>query len=414
MKVLQINSVYKKGSTGKIVAEIHSELERRGLESIVCYGRAGETATNVYKSCKEYEANLHTLIIRTGLILNYGGLLLPTGRLIGIIKRENPDVVHLHCLNGSMVNIYRLLKWLAKSGIKVVVTHHAEFYYTGSCEHAYDCSQFMTNVGCQHCPIIFRATRSKTFDNSNRAWRNMRDAFAGFDRNNICFTSVSPWLKERSQLSPIVNRFRCEVVLNGVDIKTFNQTKEENIIRKRTGNIYKRICLFVGAYFNPTVKEDNKGGWYIYQLANKMPNTLFVVVSLRMDNVGNTPPNVLLWGASKGQQELASLYRSSDVTIVTSRRETFSMVTAESLCCGTPVVGFKAGGPESVAIKDYSHFVNYGDTDALYEVIKDMLAKEKNSEFISCRAQEMYSSIRMTDNYIKIYEQLFKRKKQCI
>lgn len=407
MKVLQINCVYRKGSTGKIVSEIHSELQRRGIESVVCYGRTGETSANVYKFCKEYEANLHTLIIRTGLILNYGGLLLPTRRLITIIKRENPDVVHLHCLNGSMVNIYRLLMWLAKSKIKVVVTHHAEFYYTGSCEHAYDCSQFMTQVGCQHCPIKFRATRSKTIDNSGRAWRSMRDAFACFDTKNIVFSAVSPWLKERSLLSPIVNKYRCEVVLNGVDVQTFQYKKEENIIRKRTGNVYKRICLFVGAYFNPTVKGDNKGGWYIYQLANRMPDTLFVVVSLRMDNNGNVPINVLLWGASNGQYELASLYRSSDVTIVTSRRETFSMVTAESLCCGTPVVGFKAGGPESIAIEEYSHFVEYGDTDALYEAVKDMLAKDNNPEIISHQAKEKYSGVRMTSNYIKIYEQLF-------
>ncbi len=33
------------------------------------------------------------------------------------------------------------------------------------------------------------------------------------------------------------------------------------------------------------------------------------------------------------------------------------MVTAESLCCGTPVVGFTAGGPESIAIDAFSNFV---------------------------------------------------------
>ena len=37
------------------------------------------------------------------------------------------------------------------------------------------------------------------------------------------------------------------------------------------------------------------------------------------------------------------------------------MVTAESLCCGTPVVGFKAGAPEQIAIKEFSEFVEYGD-----------------------------------------------------
>jgi glycosyltransferase involved in cell wall biosynthesis len=38
------------------------------------------------------------------------------------------------------------------------------------------------------------------------------------------------------------------------------------------------------------------------------------------------------------------------------------MIVAESLCCGTPVVGFKAGGPESIAIDDYCVFVQFLDS----------------------------------------------------
>ena len=39
MKVLQVNCVYKKGSTGKIVYDIHTGLRKNGIESVVCYGR---------------------------------------------------------------------------------------------------------------------------------------------------------------------------------------------------------------------------------------------------------------------------------------------------------------------------------------------------------------------------------------
>ena len=47
MKVLQVNVVYRKGSTGKIMADIHEELLRQGHESIVCYGR-GEAINEPY------------------------------------------------------------------------------------------------------------------------------------------------------------------------------------------------------------------------------------------------------------------------------------------------------------------------------------------------------------------------------
>ena len=39
MKVAQVNVVFKKGSTGKIVYDLHSMLLENGHESIVCYGR---------------------------------------------------------------------------------------------------------------------------------------------------------------------------------------------------------------------------------------------------------------------------------------------------------------------------------------------------------------------------------------
>ena len=42
-KVLQINSVYDYGSTGKITADIHRLLPQYGVDSVVCYGRRDKT-----------------------------------------------------------------------------------------------------------------------------------------------------------------------------------------------------------------------------------------------------------------------------------------------------------------------------------------------------------------------------------
>jgi len=58
---------------------------------------------------------------------------------------------------------------------------------------------------------------------------------------------------------------------------------------------------------------------------------------------------------------LARYYSMADVTVLTSKKETYSMVTVESLCCGTPVIGFKAGGPEQIAILEYCRFCEHGD-----------------------------------------------------
>ena len=407
MKVLQINCVFKKGSTGKIVNDIHSELRKQNIESIVCYGRGRMVyEPNVYKFSTEFWANMHTAVIRTGVMLNYSGCFFSTNKLINIIKSENPDVVHVHCINGSCVNIYKLFTFLATNNIKTIITHHAEFYYTGSCEHAYECKQFMSNDGCMHCARPFVTTRSKTWDNSARAWKRMHEAISKFRYENILFTAVSPWLKERSALSPIVNKYRCEVVINGVDPSIFSFKKSNDIINDKCKKHFASKLLFVGAHFNPHDKEDNKGGWYVMELAKQMPDVLFVIVALRTINPTELPNNVMFWGAAKNQQELASLYRSANLTLITSKRETFSMVCAESLCCGTPVVGFKAGGPESIGISYYSDFVEYGNIDLLKQTVENMLKKEIDAQKLSEDAKNKYSRERMVRSYLNVYKQL--------
>ena len=109
---------------------------------------------------------------------------------------------------------------------------------------------------------------------------------------------------------------------------------------------------------------------------------------------------------------LAALYSIAKLTIIVSKRETFNMPTAESLCCGTPVVGFKAGGPESIAIPEYSQFVKYGDIEALLCCVLSWIERKGSNEYydpdqIASRAQAKYSKELITQEYIKIYNEGF-------
>ena len=179
MKILQINCVYNKGSTGKIVADIHKQLIDKGYESIVCYGRGAKVKdAHVYKTCGELYSKFQNLVSRlTGLM--YGGCYFSTRRLIKIIKKENPDIVHLHCLNGYFVNIYKLIDWLKKRKQKTVLTLHAEFMHTANCGYAFECDKWKT--GCGNCPRLKKETKSILFDKTNKSWLKMKKSFDGFD-----------------------------------------------------------------------------------------------------------------------------------------------------------------------------------------------------------------------------------------
>ena len=81
------------------------------------------------------------------------------------------------------------------------------------------------------------------------------------------------------------------------------------------------------------------------------------------------------------------------------------MICAESLSGGTPVVGFKAGGPEQIYLGDYSEFVDYGDLDGLTGCIRRWIGQKHSvGASLAQQAGQVYSKENMCEEYVKIYE----------
>lgn len=397
MKILQVNCVYKNGSTGKIVYDIHKGLLEKGYDSIVCYGRGKKVnENNVYKVSNELYSKFNNLLSRfTGYM--YGGCLFSTRKLISIIKKEKPDIVHLHCINGYFINIYKLISWLKNNNIKTVLTLHAEFMYTANCGHALECEKWKS--GCGKCPRLKQETKSMFLDRTHESWEKMYNAFKNF--NNLTIVSVSPWLMKRAKESPMLKDKNHITILNGINTNIFRY-HNTNQLRKELGFNNKKIILHVTPYFSSD-KEHLKGGYYVLELTKmlKDENVQILVAGKHKPNI-KVPRNVTLLGEVQEQELLAKYYSMADITLLTSQKETFSMVTVESLCCGTPVIGFKAGAPEQIAIKEYSSFVEYGDTTALYRIIKENLNTTKGKN-ISNAAIKEYCEDKMIEKYLKIY-----------
>lgn len=400
LKILQVNCVYKTGSTGKITADLHRDFIEKGLESVVCYGRGKKVnEPNVYKTCNEAYAKFNNLLSRfTGVM--YGGCFFSTNKLIKIIKKEKPDIVHLQCINGYFVNIYRLVNWLKKNNIKTVLTLHAEFMFTANCGHSFDCEGWKT--GCGKCPKFKSETKSLLFDRTAHSFKKMQKAFAGFKKENLIIVSVSPWLMERAKQSPILAGKQHTVVMNGLDTSVF-YPREVGKLKSGLGIDDEKIIFHATPVFSDN-PEHIKGGCYIIKLAEmlKGENVKIIVAGSYPKNL-KVPDNILLLGKVSDQNRLAELYSAADITVIASKRETFSMVCSESLCCGTPVVGFKAGGPETISLAEYSRFVKYGDLNALYESVSYFLDNVQGTDKTAKAAAKTYGSKTMTEKYIEVY-----------
>lgn len=390
MKVLQVNNVYGEKSTGILTKLLHEELLASGVDAMVAYGRGkGEKAPGVVRLCPDWYGKANSLLSRiTGL--PYGGCLLSTWRLQRIIRRERPDVVHLQCINGHFVNIYRLVAWLRNQQIKTVFSLHGGFLYTGNCGQPYGCEKWKN--GCGRCGNLWEATRSWALDRTAASWKKMQRAFAGLEKNGI-LCPVSDWVAQQAKMSGIVGKIPLKTVYNAVGAEFYwkNGVEKENAV------------LHVTAHFSPN-REHPKGGWYVLELAKRFPQTHFYVAG-PAESVTECPKNVTLLGEVTDRQMLANWYRQVKVTLVTSKAETFSMPCAESLCCGTPVVGFCAGGPEEISLKDYSEFVPFADVDGLAGTLQHWLGKNVDSAAMADRAKDTYSPAKMVEEFLEIYRE---------
>lgn len=393
MKVMQMNCWLESGSTGKIVCAIQNFMQSRGDETYAIYGLGEKRSTpNVIRTTPKIVRKAQSFRSRiTGY--PYGGCIWGTSAAIHFIKKVNPDIVHIHCINGYMVNIYKVLEFLKKNKIPTVITNHAEFMYTGGCTHAVECEKWKT--GCFSCDkLCAEHPITYFFDRTANEWELMRKAYDGFEKLYIC--NVSDWLTERARMSPFFKGYPVETVFNGLNTNVFHYMPNDKPPNARSTVIH----------VTPNFYDKIKGGQHVIEISKRCPDLDFLIVGSEAKGNIEVPNNIKFFGRISDQTVLAKMYSNADVCLLTSLRETFSMVTAESLCCGTPIVGFEAGGPESIALEEYSDFVNQNDDGALEKSLRQMIEKNHQKERISKEAIRKYSEINMCQHYYQIYEKL--------
>jgi glycosyltransferase involved in cell wall biosynthesis len=203
---------------------------------------------------------------------------------------------------------------------------------------------------------------------------------------------------------------RITVVNNGIDTACFTPAAPAAVQELRTHYAPQgeKILLHVTAAFSAD-EGHIKGGEHILRLAEKLEGEgVRILVAGAYDARIMPPDNLTFLGRIGDSASLATLYSAADLTVLSSRRETYSMPVAESLSCGTPVVGFLAGGPESIALPDYTQFVPYGDVDALYGAVLAMLHRETDAAEIAKAAHTAYEKEQMYRRYLALYEETVK------
>jgi len=390
----------KSGSTGKIVYELYTGAVAEGHEAAICYGRGAKVQEeNIFKFGLDWETKLHALLTR---ITGYTGCFSPlsTKRLIRFIDNFQPDIIHLHEPHAYFLNLKPFFEYVSEHNIPLVYTFHCEFAYTGKCGFAYDCDGYVT--GCGSCPRLREYPKTVGPDRTADMHARKKKLLEG---QNMLIACPSRWLAERSKKS-FLRDFDTRVVRNGIDTeKTFypRARDEYDHLLRLHGIKDEKIVLALAPCF---ITDKRKGAEYVLKLARRMTGKgiRFILIGVDAD-IEDLPENVIALGRTENQRELAEYYSMADCFVICSDMENLPTTCLESVCCGTPVVGFDAGGTAETAPAPVGLFGPYGDMDALEKNLLTMLEQPPAAGEFE-RFRQEYSSAHMYEEYSKLYKEI--------
>lgn len=398
MKILQIN-IFGNLSTGRIMVDLAKTISDAGYEAICAFAR-NEIEDDVDHIRIGSKFNVYADGIKTRLTDRAGFFSKrATVKLIDRIKKENPDIVHLHNLHGYYINIEVLFNFLQDYGKPVVWTLHDCWAYTGHCCYYSDakCDKWVT--GCNNCHQI-KTYPASFVDQSARNYRDKKRLFTGI--SNLTLVTVSKWLESEVKKS-FLNNTNITTIYNGVDLDIFKPTKGEII--QKYGLPNKRIVLGVASTWS-----ERKGLLDFLKLAEKLSDDFIIVLlGISEKQKKNLPTGICALSRTNSLQELVELYSAADVYFNASVEETFGLPTVEALACGTPVIVYNKTAVPEVVSEECGYVVKAHDLDKVTDIIESGIYRQIDSEI--CRKQaNKYEKKLQYKSYIDLYEKILKER----
>lgn len=393
MKVLQINSVYGVGSTGRIVKDISDILIEKGHVSYVAYGCGTVSTSNIYRMESRFYQKIN--ILKTRFFGKHGFYnKIATYKLLRWIDGVNPDVIHLHNIHGHYINVKMLFKYLKKIDKPVIWTLHDCWAFTGHCTYFDYEKCYKWEKGCSNCPQRREYPDSWFFDRSKKMWKEKKKIFTEIEKMTI--VTPSNWLANYVKKS-FLGKYPVEVINNGIELLKFKPTKS-NLLDEKL-NPGEKIVLCVASEWGR-----RKGFFLLNDLASKLSSMYrLVVVGIEEGQKKQLDGKIIAINRTNNLDELVMLYSKADYFVNLTLEDNYPTVNLESLACGTPVITFNTGGsPESIN-EDSGKVVEKGNVNAIIESLK-VVRKEELREKCVKHAQIFDKKIRFA-KYIELYEE---------
>lgn len=399
MRVLQINAVYKRFSTGRSVMELNEDLNSAGIESFAACSRT-YGADGVYQIGNEMSIKLHGFLSRlTGRqgYFSKGN----TRKLISYIDRLKPDVVHLHNLHANYINLPMLLTYLAEKDIPTVASLYDCWFFTGKCMHYTEQGCYKWEKLCGNCPQLKEGNISWFSDSTAKVHADKIRLFNNIPR--LAIVGISDWITNECRRSPIAKNAKIiDRVYLWIDMEKFKPVDASERKRKM-GLEDKFIIIGVAEQWGKP-----KGLDRFINLASKLSEDKVIVLVGNPDPETELPDNVICVGRTDSQEEMCEYYSMADVFVTFSYQETFGKVSAEALASGTPVICFNSTANPELVGERCGIVVEKDEPDGILNAVNEISKQPKSyySRYCVEFARNNFARKLCTAKFEDIYKKL--------
>ena len=352
MKVLHIAETVK-GGVGTI---INSLLKIEEVDSLVI---APNDQGNIIKgTVVNFSRKGRTIVSLIRLAL----------KSIRTIKKEKPNVIHLHStFAGLVIRILYAIKILRKNDVKIIYTPHAFSF--------------------------LRDTSSL-----NKKIYGAIETYLSQYTDKIICTSIYEF---NQGVKYGLDESKMQVIYNGVDLKKIN-LEFDGVYDQE--NHRKINILFLGRF-------DYQKGYdrLIYLIENLDGNKFHfnVIGDAVHDQVIKVDKSNVSYHGWVEFCGLKNFFLDSDFMIMPSRWESFGLVAVESQCYGLPVLASKCSSlPEVVDDGNTGVLLDFSDLDNVVDFITRSNKNFWNNKKDSCKAfvYSKFSEDKMNSEYLSLYK----------
>jgi putative colanic acid biosynthesis glycosyltransferase len=405
MRVLHLNTRLGEGGAAQVARDLHTRLLAHGQHSHYFYGYGPKGNSSPAEAIIENACQISyqlPAIVNYGISRLYGVDVIPPiarrkQRLLQAIKEST--LLHIHNVHSHYFPVASLFPILSRSKKRVIWTAHDFWLITGRCASLEGCERWKT--GCGGCPTGSNYPPA-FFDLSGWSYRQKRFGIKSIlDQLTIVAPSKFVGAIFKNALPDVDVR----VILNGLNaamesvIATNNSSVDAPLFSSP-----KLRMLIVANDLSDKTKIDRD----FINAATALPNVSLQTVGKNSPFVGE---NIVNHGTVTTAQAYVEILNKSDVLLFTSQKDTFGLVMAEALACGTPVAAI-----DSEAARELLSEISVAPARDFRELIDWISKPERLAQHygrftratLRSAALEAFSGERAYREYFRIYQDSLK------